>query len=299
MQGNTFGWYGTEMLAVRFVEQVYTPSRVKLSGGALRQIHYTLARFEAFLSRPATLADLCDQTVRQFLSWYAGQVKPATVNAKRRILLALWRCAWEEHLIAELPRKIRRLPENLLPPEAWSEQEVSKFWAACHAERGEIAGIPARLWWLSLAMTAYDTGERRTALFATRTADVSLDGGWVVFHQRKGAPRICRLHADTIRAMRLAHDPGRLLMWPWPFSREYLDERFRAVCRRAGIAFGRPRGGLFHKFRRTSGTLVEANGGDGARHIGDTRKVFERHYLDLRFFRLEMARLPRPHVTLR
>ena len=84
-------------------------------------------------------------------------------------------------------------------------------------------------------------------------------------------------------------------MWPWPYSREALDKRLRKILKAAGVRHGRGQGGLLHKFRRTSGTLVEAAGGDGAKHIGNTRKVFESHYLDPRFVdRSQLNLLPRP-----
>ena len=40
---------------------------------------------------------------------------------------------------------------------------------------------------------------------------------------------------------------------------------------------------------------MELNGGDGAKQIGDTRTIFEQHYLDRRMVpQTQLDRLPRP-----
>ena len=76
-----------------------------------------------------------------------------------------------------------------------------------------------------------------------------------------------------------------------------MQEHFSRICKRAGVRYGRRYGGLFHKLRRTSGTLVEQAGADGSRHIGNTRAVFERRYRDPRFMsRVALELLPRPAV---
>jgi hypothetical protein len=49
-----------------------------------------------------------------------------------------------------------------------------------------------------------------------------------------------------------------------------------------------------HKMRKTAGTLVEANGGDGSKLIGNDRKNFVRHYLDPRFGAGQLQFLPPP-----
>ena len=87
-------------------------------------------------------------------------------------------------------------------------------------------------------------------------------------------------------------------MWPWSKTREWLQKAVRKIFKKAGVAYGRPHGGLFHKFRRTSGSLVEAAGGDGARHLGNTRAVFEQHYRDPRICVADAPMiLPRPPAT--
>lgn len=281
-----------------FLKTVYVPSRLELGRDSVRQMEISIGRLEAWAGRTLTLADLDEDLLRQFLASYRADHSPATTNSKRCQLLALWRCAWEEEYLESPPRagKIRRAKAEPNIVEAWSAEEVGRILDAAAQTPGAICGILASAWWESLIYVFYDTGERRGAMMKTAAADLSLAGGWIVFRQRKTkAPRWCPLSTEAIAACRAVYDPARPLMWPWPFTREWLDKSFKAILRRAGVAFGRDRGGCFHKLKRSSGTLVEANGGDGARHTGTTRTVFERHYRDPRFFgHHDLDRLPRP-----
>lgn len=287
-----------------FLREVYIPSRLDLCPQAVRQMEISIRCLKRWAAErkaltpgpspgkgrgetpPLTLADLSEDLLRQFLAAYRAQGRAAsTVNSKRCQLLALWRSAWEEEYLPTPPRarKIRKARGFPLAPEAWTAAEVGRILAAVATIPGTTGGLPTAAWWSSLLLVLYDTGARKGEALATRQQDVSLTGAWIALASRKNGRRICPLHAETVAAIRpiypltLDSQPSTLL-WPWPFTREALDKRFRKILAAAGVAYGRGRGGLFHKLRRTSGTLVEAAGGDGARQIGDTRTVFERHY---------------------
>lgn len=290
---------GSAALSLReFLRSVYAPTRLDLSAAHVTQMEMCVSVFTAWLGRNAQLTDVCETTVRQFLSDYRMQRAPATVNAKRRMLLAMWTCAWEEGLLAEPPRKgkIRRCREGVLSPEAWTPGEVGRLLAATDDLEGLVGKHYASIWWRSIIMVAYDTGARISSILALECQDVSIAGGWVRFRKTKtGREQLCNLAKDTCDALRAlgVSRPGPV--WIWPLSREWLGVQLKRLCARAGITCGRGSGGLWHKFRRTSGSLVEANGGDGAKHLGNTRAVFERHYLDTRLLdRSSVQLLPRP-----
>jgi integrase len=281
-----------------FLHLVYAPSRIDLAAGTLRQMEITIRAFERWAGRKLTIADLSEDLLRQFLMAFRALPRSAsTTNSKRCQLLALWRCAWDEEYLAAPPRtrKVRRLKSFAIPPEAWTAEEVGKILRVVQEIPGETAGLATSACWRSLLLVIYDTGARKNEALATAPKDLSLVGRWIALSSRKNGRRICPLHADTIAAVQAIWSAAREKVWPYPFSREALDKRFRAILTRAAVAFGRGRGGLFHKLRRTSGTLVEANGGDGAKQIGDTRQVFEQHYLDRRLVPAsQLASLPRP-----
>jgi integrase len=246
-----------------------------------------------------SLPDFSEDLLRRFLCEYRRSHAAATTNSKRCQLIALWRAAWEEGLLPEPPRakRIRKSRAASAIPEAWEAEEVGRIlWAATETPGRDIAGIDAVVWWQSFLRVLYDTGERRKATLATEPSDVSLDGAWIIFRKTKTAvPRYCPLHPDTIVWLRRIYDPCSSRVWPWPYSREALDKRIHKILALAGVRHGKGKGGLLHKMRRTTGTLVEQAGGDGAKAIGDTRKVFLASYLDPRFLsRTQLARLPRP-----
>jgi len=286
-----------------FLHSVYVPSRLEIAPESVRQIDISIRVCEQWAGRRLSLTDLDENLLRQFLAAYRAKHSPATTNSKRCQLLAIWRCAWEEEYLPAPPRarKIRKARAVPQIPEAWSAEEVGRILSATADLTGAIAGLPSSAWWESILNVAYDTGERRSAIMAAKVSDITLAGPWIVFRRTKtGAPRWCPLSKETSASCARIFDPGRPLMWPWPCSREWLDKSLRSILRAAGVTYGRGNGGTWHKFRRTSGTLVEANGGDGARHIGNTRKVFESHYADPRFFnRGNLDRLPRPVLSAR
>ncbi|MFZ5829962.1 MAG: hypothetical protein ACOY3P_07730, partial [Planctomycetota bacterium] len=73
-------------------------------------------------------------------------------------------------------------------------------------------------------MVLYDTGERIHAALATLMDDLDIEGGSIIFRQTKTRqPRWCRLSADTVAACRMIYSPKRQIVWPWPWSREWLD----------------------------------------------------------------------------
>ena len=280
-----------------FLHSVYVPSRLGLSSERVRQLEICIRQFQDWAGRTLSLPDLSEESIRSFLSFLLQSMAPNTVNTRRSMLLALWRCAWEEEYLSNPPRacKVRRAKVPPTIPEAWSPEEVRRVFDAARHAAGEIAGIPACDWWGSILSVAYDTGERRTALLLTEPADLSLDKCSIIFRHRKGnRPRWCALHPDTIAACRRIYDPCRARVWPFPARREALDDRFGWILKRAGVRHA-PSMGLFHGMRRSAGTIAEANGADGAKLIGCTRKVFEQHYLDPRFLdRSQLDKLPRP-----
>lgn len=277
----------------------YLLSRPGTSAEHGRQGKYSVLAFERFLSRPPTVADLTDRTLLMFLAAYGSCNSHATANAKRAYLLALWRFAAYDLHLCQPPGRIRRLPENREAPEAWTVDQITSILSACNRCRGSISGLPAGPWMRSLILALYDCGGRVGAVRRVRPADVDLDARWIILRSstdKSHVGKLRELSEQTATAIRVIYSPLRPLVWPWPYSREALDRRLRRVLEWAKVPHGRSRGGLWHKFRRTSGTLVEAAGGDGAKHLGNTRAVFERHYRDPRIAgKSQLDLLPRPN----
>ena len=284
---------------LHYLTLVYVPSRLELSDGAIHQIAVACRQFSSFLGRPATVYDFDEDLLRRFLTAFRKGHAAATTNSRRRDLLALWQSAYDEGYLDRPPRR-KRIPRARAPPpipEAWTSEEVGRIFRAATEETGTIAGLPAADWWLSFFGCLYDTAERRGAALGLATEDVSIEDGRVLFrHTKTGRPRVSFLHADTLAVCRRIYDPQRPLMWPWPYSMKTLNKHTRRILQRAGVRHGQGKGGVLHKFRRTSGSLVEQHGGDGAKHLGNSRAVFERHYRDPRFLPNTLQFLPRPKL---
>ncbi len=282
----------------QFLHKTYVPAHLGICAETVRQMEISVRLLDRWAGHQVQVFELSDQLLRSFLSDYLSRVSAATVNAKRRQLLALWRAAADDGLVDRRPGKVARAPENLAEPEAWTMDQVTAILGVAKERPGMIGDMPAGQWWLSLLLVIYDTGERIGAVLETLTRDVLLDWPGVLFRTRKQhAARWQPISDQAADACRSIWSDKRRTMWPWTKSREWLERTFRELLAVAGVPYGRDRGGLFHKLRRTSGSLVEASGGDGARHLGNSRAVFERHYRDPRICGgAQLRYLPRPAV---
>lgn len=275
----------------QFLDQVYRPAHINAQPESLAQIGYAIRALERWAERTIATTDLTTGMLRQFLSDYRTIVSASTVNAKRRHLLALWRQAHADGYVACGPGKIEACVVDLPVPEAWTAGQFGLILEIASSEPGTIAGLPASAWWRSLLLTLYYTGERIGALLRVAPTDFKFSrpgmlpfaaAGVLVRRRKTHQGKFHCLPADVMDVCMLIYDSDRKVMWPVPWSRESRDERLRRILRQAGVAFGRPRGGLWHKIRRTTGSLVEAAGGDGSKMLGNTRAIFEAHYRDPR-----------------
>ena len=283
----------------RYLYAVYIPYRLGLRDSTVAQLSIAVTLYSRWLERPARLDDLLDEPVLRFLADYSRDKAASTVNAKRRHLLALWRDAHERGYVNVSPGKIPKIPEPDSLPEAWTIQEVSRVLRAAGAESGTVAGLRASSYWVSLILAMLDTGARIGAMSRVRCSQIRLDdpAGLELSSEFSKTHRAkwCPLHPQTVQSCSWIWDASRELMWPWPYHDSVRRRHLKRLCAKAGVRVGRPFGGVFHKLRRTSGTLVEANGGDGSKQLGNTRAVFLKSYLDPRVAgNGQLQFLPRP-----
>lgn len=284
-----------------FLEGVYLPYHLGMRESTARQLQTAVNVFQRWTKRPVRIEELSDELVIRFLADFSRQVSSTTVNSKRRALLALWRFAHKKNLIDRLPCDIPKFPESWRDPEAWTVSEVERILTEAQHQPGTFDGISAGDWWLSFLLCLYDSGARVGAVLQVRPDEVNLtEGGFLLRAevQKTRRARWCAISDQTVKACAAIWSPGRRRMWPWAHTPCWLSRKFKKILEAAGVSFGVHHGGVFHKLRRTSGTLVEQAGGDGSRHLGNTRAVFENHYLDPRMTRRQsLDRLPRPNVS--
>ena len=251
-----------------------------------RQALLAVEQFADWLTRPPMLGDLTESTLAAFLVSLSSRAAPNTIKNKRNYLLHLWRAAWEEGLVPN-PPNAKRVPKPRVPapiPEAYTLDDMRMILDVAERLEGTTEGVASAGYWSSLIRTCYETGGRIGAILKTCPQDFDQITGTLILrgaNDKTGKTHFHRLSAKTTHVIAKTEPDRRSRVWPWNKSQCWLCKQLeRLILKPAGVAYGRSRGGIFHKFRRTAGTLCEANGGDGSRLLGNTRAVFERHYLD-------------------
>lgn len=213
--------------------------------------------------------------VSVFCSWYGSDDAPLDVETVNRFLLAKHEAGkswpYRKSLRAALRAllnhagiagKLRTVKSLPLEPETWSAEEVRKLLEAFDGDD----------WMQTLIEAAYWTGLSQGDLFALERRHFAVGG--VLKWQRK---KTGQMVVVAIPHPLLEKLPKTGKCWPRRFSNEYFRRYFRRGAKRAGLR------GTFKKLRKTSGTSVEElHPGCGHMHLGNTRRVFEIHYLSRR-----------------
>ena len=242
-----------------FVEMVYLPSRIEVCDQYAAFLARAVEGLSAHLGRPATLDDLTEINVCAHLSAYRRQWSARATNNRRQALLTLWLAAWEDGLLPAPPRlkRIRRLPEEIDPPEAWTADQTSALMFEAAHQHGTVCGIQAGDWWLSLLLTIYFTSCRISSMLVV--CSLAYDKAGILVRRQKNhrpqwfpLPPVCRWAIDRTNP----HD--RKLLWPFPWHPRTVWDKMRKIVETAGLPCPRTGRQLFHRLRRTTLTLCAA-----------------------------------------
>jgi integrase len=276
-----------------FFHTVYQPMR--LGGRSERTIALyltTLRAFGRFLGRQPLLSDLNDLAVAQYLaSGRKRKLSPHTVDKERDQLCALWRFACDRNMVKDRPNVQKEIVPKRLP-QAWLDHELRALFKAIDELPGWLEGVRACHWWRALHLVIWDSGERISAVMDLRWEHVDLKGGWLrvpaELRKGKGADKVFKLHEETVKALRTIQSPEREALFPWPFGRTYLWQKYEPILKAAGL----PTSGQFkfHRLRRSVASFFEAAGGDATELLGHSaRSVTRKHYLDERIVKPKQA----------
>lgn len=273
---------------LEFLHRVYAPSRLDLSHDVIYQFEIVIRQFNAVVGS-ISIGELTDDAVCRFLrDCMKRGLSPATVNSKRAMILALWRCAWRKSMIAELPRDVPSAKLKRRVPEAWTAEEIQRL--VCYAELldGEIGDLPKSWFWTTLVLVAFETGLRIGELLKTAVADIHLDYPAIVTrpeNDKTGSAQFFGLTPTTAELLAEHLSPVRNdLVWPWPHCRRYFFTSFRKIVEGAGLHAGHKGNDLFHKLRRTHISHIARTSLEAARRAaGHTHATTtEKHYIDPR-----------------
>lgn len=251
----------------------------------LHQYFISIENFRQYLKHRPTLKDLTNENVRGCIDWMVSRERSeSTANKCRANLLALWRFAAREGQVKKWP-SVQKLIEPDRIPTAWSADQLHRLFSAIGQAPGEIEGIPARLWWLSLHSVLWDTGERIGAVLKTTPGDLDLDGATVIFRAKNRKfhkrDRCHPLHSHTVSLLRSIEKPSRSLVWPTGCCYATLLKRYKAILRAASLPTDRKH--MLHCMRRSTASFYEAAGGNATDLLDhSSRDITKRYYLDTR-----------------
>lgn len=234
--------------------------------------------FSAALGHPATIADFADDPVNSWLASLRGSSQ--TRANKRRLLLTLWRDAFDRRLVDRLPGRIRKIKRADVVPECWTLEQVRKVQAACDELRGNFRRLKVSraLYMRALVDAKYDSCLRLGDLLSIEREWI-WPGGYLSLVQNKtGKTQRVRLRDSTLKRIEelQAALPGHRLVWP-PFAqRKRFYQLFKKIVAAAGVR------GSAKWLRRTSASYFEReNPGMAWRHLGHSRPGVDRQfYLD-------------------
>lgn len=232
-----------------------------------------LARYVEARDLMPRSVDYYKRVVSCLESWYGGPVplESFSVELVNRFLQAKQQAGREWSYrrslrnalrallrFADRPGRIRPVKWEGLHPTAWTPKEVASL----------IEAAPDEPWRTRIAF-GYYSGLSPCDLVRVEKTNI-VDG--VLMFRRSKTKRLVKVKLPTWLVDRL---PERGPVVGWHRSEEWLRRTFAKIVAKAGLT------GTLKKLRKSSGSLVESQyPGAGHLHLGNTRQVFEAHYLD-------------------
>ena len=251
------------MLLTTFIGTIYVPARIELAEQYEKKLYSVARRFSRFLGHPAELRDLTIANVCAYLADYRRSWAARSTNNQRQILLSLWQDAADRAellpFLSALPdhKKIRKLPEELDPPEAWDSSQINDLMERAGEQTGMMCDVPANDWWLSLLLSIYWTSCRIGSMLAVPSTAYDR-GGLLVRKQKNHRPQWFPLPESCQEVVERTRPEKRKLLWLHPYHPRTIWTHVRRIIESAGLPAPRTGRQLFHRLRRTTITLCAA-----------------------------------------
>jgi len=271
------------MTLTTFLVDIYVPLKLRgRSPESVRLLRHSITQFSRWLGRPATIDDLEDLRVSQWLVAMGHRKSPASVARERSGILALWNLAQGRGLVRLRPTVAPELVPHQMP-RAFSTDELLRLADSARRSIGWVGPVPASIWFPGLIAVALETGERIGALLQTPRSCWRRPTLVVPAAVRKGGrqERVYELSPEACDLMdRVTDHKGPYAIW-WHCSDTALRKRWKTITRRAGLGDGRDV--QFHALRRSTASHLAAAGIDSTAYLGHSSdRVTRRSYLDPR-----------------
>jgi integrase len=275
------------MKLMTFFDDVYRPNRLfGKSDNTTRLYKISIRNFGRTIGKEPNIGDLTDANVRRHMErMVADGRSKATANKDRAQLLTLWRYAFVKGRICRSP-DVQPYPEPERVPVAWVADEMQRLLDAVSKTPGFYNDVPRSLFWRAIVLIALDTGERIGAIAQARWEWLS--GNQILFpaEARKGGrrDRLYRLSPETVDLIEQIQKLSKgKVIFHFPFCSTSLWAHYREILNRAELPSGRR--DLFHKLRRTTGSVAYAAGLDAQDVLDHQQRRTTQRYLDPRFGR--------------
>lgn len=266
-----------------FLETVYVPLRLRgRSPESVRLLKHAIRQFSLWLGRDATLDDLEDLVVSQWLSAMAAKKSPNSVARERSGIIALWNLAQGRGLVRLRPTVAAELVPNAVP-RAFTTNELERLAESAGYAAGWVGPIPASTFFRALVAVGLETGERIHAILnvprhcwqrPTLVVPASIRKGRRQERIYELSPEACQL-VDAV-----SNHTGPTVFW-WIASDTALRKRWKVITRRAGLGDGRDV--QFHALRRSTASHLAAAGLDATAFLGHSSdRITRKSYLDPR-----------------
>jgi len=266
-----------------FLETVYVPLRLRgRSPESVRLLKHAIRQFSLWLGRDATLDDLDDLVVSQWLSAMAAKKSPNSVARERSGIIALWNLAQGRGLVRLRPTVAAELVPNAVP-RAFTTQELERLAESAGYAAGWVGPIPASTFFRALVAVGLETGERIHAILNVPRQCWQRPALVVPASIRKGRrqERIYELSPEACQLVdAVSNHTGPTVFW-WIASDTALRKRWKVITRRAGLGDGRDV--QFHALRRSTASHLAAAGLDATAFLGHSSdRITRKSYLDPR-----------------
>jgi integrase len=228
--------------------------------------------------------------VNRHLTRRMAEVKPISVDSERRMILSVWRWAYETGLVDSLPRGLVKIKVPRQPTKAWTLEQCCTAVKGTYLRGNTIRrtkvteGQFLRCW----ILLGYESGARLGDLWEMRGSDFA--DGVVRWGQHKtGEPHVKVLSPACVKEVNemLAHSPdGRVLGWVMRSG----SARRRMQAYLSSLRLG----GSSKWLRRSGATHIEMeHPGKGRLHLGHkTHGLAERCYIDWSQVRRDIPSVP-------
>ena len=271
----------------------YEPKALRTKRPNTKRLYInTLNQFDKYLGRDATLDDLKDDTVGNFVAWVVetGRSKH-TANKHIFNLCAIWRWCCRKGILDQWPDvQLERAPKR--SPQAWTKDEIKRLFKAASKFPGRYGDVPACDWWKALILVLWDSCERVGAASGLQWKDVNLDTGWVRFDadNRKGGieDSDVELSPETVEALRAIKGEWDEV-FPFAMGKNYiLYNHFERILKAANLPTDAK--SKFHRIRRTAASFAEASGGNATELLRHTKREVTKAYIDRKIVPRQQAK---------